>query len=412
MSNQIRGLGIYKVAMFLALFLCLSLSSFGQNNFTGSIVQADDKAPVPYATVYLNNTTFGVAADENGHFELDIPDGSYEVLVRLLGYETLTFTINTESLAKQGYRIELVSDEQELDLIEVEEERPESWYKNLKTFKSNFLGYSSNAKQTEIINEKILIMDNESSPGQLIVKARDALDIYNPNLGYRISYILSQFVLSPKEGKIVYAGNSLFQSDTTLKKSQLKRIERNRDLAYYGSIQHLMQSLYYGKALEEGYIFKEIRRIPNPDRASDEAIAEARKEYTETADPDKKDSLRMFFMSEVDKPKIIRQLIDVEMNPSEFVRTDENGKVFLQINDLIQVIYTKEKEERNYVGSANTSRIGFQKSIIDQLNPEFEIYSNGNYSDTYGLMFEGYMAWEKVADLMPLDYLPADIPWR
>ncbi|MDN3204642.1 carboxypeptidase-like regulatory domain-containing protein [Algoriphagus sediminis] len=398
--------------LLLAFFLFPVFQAFAQNKFYGRVVEAKSKTPVPYVTIYLNNTTFGAVANLEGEFEIDVPDGNYEVIVRLLGYETLTFFINTNQLAPQGYRVELLESEQELEEIQVEEERDPSWYRNLKTFKNNFLGSSINSRKTEILNEESLILNAESSPGELVVSSTEVLKIVNENLGYQIDYILKQFSLSRKEGRVVYGGNALFRNDESLNNRKLKRVIKNRDRAYYGSIQHLMQALYFGKAIEQGYIFKEIRRIPNPERPSQELIDEAKKIYSASENQEVKDSLRINFLNKEKLPEFARQLIDTEISPDSFIRRTDDGRVFLEIKDLIQVSYLKENEEINYVGSANAKNVSFQKSIIDQLNSDFEIFPNGTYSDTFGLLFEGYMAWEKVGDLMPLDYLPENIPWR
>jgi len=399
-------------SFLLAFFLFPAFQAFAQNKFYGRVVEAKSKTPVPYATIYLNNTTFGAIANPEGEFEMDLPDGNYEIIVRLLGYETLTFFINTAQLAQQGYRVEILESEQELDEIKVEEKRDPSWYRNLKTFKKNFLGYSINAQKTEILNEESLILDSESGSRELKVSSKEALQIKNENLGYQIDYILKQFSLSIKEGKVVYGGNALFKDDQDLKNRKLRRVIKNRDRAYYGSIQHLMQALHFGRAIEQGYIFQEIRRIPNPERPSQEVIDEAKKIYSESENQDVKDSLRINFLNKEKLPEFARQLIDAEINPESFICRTEDGRVFMEIKDLIQVSYLKENEEINYVGLANAKNVSFQKSIIDQLNPNFEIFPNGTYSDTFGLLFEGYMAWEKVGDLMPLDYLPVNIPWR
>ncbi len=397
--------------LFLAFFLFPFFQANGQNNFYGTIVEANSKEPIPYTTLYLNNTTYGTVANLEGAFNLEIPDGNYEVIVRLLGYETLTFFINTSELAAQGYRIELAESEQELEVIEVEDERDDVWYRNLKTFKNNFLGFSINAMKSEILNEKALILDSESSVGDLKVSSNEVITILNQNLGYKIDYILSQFVYSRNQGKVVYGGNALFKTDTTLRKGKLKKVIRNRDRAYYGSIQHLMQSLYFGEAKAQGYIFRELRRIPNPERPSQELIDAAKIAYGETEDVKKKDSLRRNYIRKERLPEFARELIDIELDPESFIRRTEDGKVFLAIKDLLHVSYMKENEEMRYVGSMG-ARPTHQTSIIEQLNSDFEIFSNGNYSDTFGLLYEGYMAWEKVGDLMPLDYLPENVPWN
>lgn len=406
-SNRIISSGVWA---FILFFLCSSVG-FAQHNFYGRVVDAETKEPIPYATIFLTNTTFGVAADMEGGFQLDIPTGRHEVIARLLGYEPLTFFVHTEDLAKQGYRVELIPMDQDLELVEVQEERDPVWYRNLDRFKQHFIGLSENAKNTIITNEEVLLMDSESNPGELQVRARDVLLIENQNLGYQIEYLLSKFSLNSKQGKILYGGNPLFINDSSSSKAKQKRWEKNREEAYYGSIQHLFQSLYHGMALEQGYEFRKIRQVPNPDRPTDAEIDQAKEFLKVEADKDKRDSLITFFLMKEKLPREVRLLVNQPFLPEEFVRKDPAGKVFLELEDFLQVTYTKERESNSYVGEAFTEQRGAQSSVIEQLSGALELYPNGSYSDTFGLMFEGYMAWEKVADLMPLDYLPAASKW-
>jgi hypothetical protein len=37
---------------------------------------------------------------------------------------------------------------------------------------------------------------------------------------------------------------------------------------------------------------------------------------------------------------------------------------------------------------------------------DLEIYANGSYADPFGILVEGYIAWERVGDLLPMDYSP------
>lgn len=399
--------------IFLGFFVFLfDIPSYSQHLFKGRIVSESDGSPIPFASVFLANTTFGIVSDEKGLFELEIPDGSYEVVVRFVGFETIQFTLNTAAMQAKGYQIRMKVEEQELTTLEVEDKRDPSWYKNLTIFKRNFIGSSNNSLKTKILNEKSLLMDSYSSPGELIVSARDIIQIENVNLGYRIEYFLGQFNFSSKEGKVLYSGNQLFISDSTMGRTKARRIEKNRAEAYYGSIQHFIQSLYFGLATEEGFLIKEITRVPNPKRPSDQLIALAKTLYMTSEDKSERDSLEFYYLEKERLPRIVRVLNDTLLEPERFVRMDVSGKKYFVIPDLIEVTYTKENEEFNYVGRANLSKIGLQKSIIDQVNLNLEIYPNGNYSDTFGIILEGYMAWEKVGDLVPLDYLPKGVPWK
>jgi hypothetical protein len=53
-------------------------------------------------------------------------------------------------------------------------------------------------------------------------------------------------------------------------------------------------------------------------------------------------------------------------------------------------------------GKKSVNQSSLMKLEVDSL----ALYENGGYGDPFGIMVEGYMAWERVADLLPLDYRP------
>ncbi|MEP0710921.1 MAG: carboxypeptidase-like regulatory domain-containing protein, partial [Algoriphagus sp.] len=135
------------------------VSTHAQATFKGTIVDLETELPIPNASVFLANTTFGTSSDEQGKFTLTIPDGNYEVIIRILGYEGLTFNLPSSMVQPQGYRFKLVAVEEDLEEMEVSDVRDPSWYRNLDEFKRYFLGTSENSMKTEILNELSMILD-------------------------------------------------------------------------------------------------------------------------------------------------------------------------------------------------------------------------------------------------------------
>lgn len=361
---------LIKTVLFL-FFLFGANLTLAQKIFKGTIIDAVRNEAVQYATVFLTNTTFGVSANENGKFSMKIPEGNYEVIVRMLGYKSLTFALNSADIQPQGYKMLLEPLEDQLDEIEVEEERDPAWYRNLATFKTYFLGSSENAKSTEILNEKVLRLDDQSEPSVLKVKAADVLKINNPKLGYKIDYLLADFRYERRAGYIFYGGNPLFIPDTTLTKSKLKKVEINREVAYRGSLQHFIQSLYQGKVQEEGFEIRRLDRLPKDGGFLDQLNS---------------------------------QVLDEET----LLTRGADGKVTISYDYHLHVLYTLEKESSEYAGIINGKKSVNQTSLIKLEVASLELYENGGYADPFAIMVEGYMAWERVADLLPLDYRPQE----
>src|SRR6187551_3818975 len=74
----------------LSIFFCvLYFSGHTQNltSFSGRIIDADTKDPIPFANVFLANTVVGTSSREDGTFQLGkIPEGKYDLTVSMIGY--------------------------------------------------------------------------------------------------------------------------------------------------------------------------------------------------------------------------------------------------------------------------------------------------------------------------------------
>ncbi len=68
----------------------------GERELTGQAVDALNGEPLPYATILIENTGKGAAADENGRFRLHFPAGQEKALLQaqFIGYETKKFQIS------------------------------------------------------------------------------------------------------------------------------------------------------------------------------------------------------------------------------------------------------------------------------------------------------------------------------
>lgn len=353
-------------------FLGLHPALQAQHIFKGSIADSENQEPIPYATVFLTNTTLGVSADEGGSFSISIPDGNYEVIVRMMGYGNLTYRIQTDNLPPQGFKFLLNRVEEELETVQVESDRDPAWYRNLALFKDYFLGMSKNGKNCTIENDNVLRIDDQSEPGLLQVKASDVLKIHNPLLGYFIEYSLVDFKYRSRQGYVFYGGYSLFIPDSTLSNRRLKKAKKQREIAYSGSIQHLIRSMYEGNTTEEGFVIRKLYRMPNPN----------------------------------DPGKFIDQVESDPISIDELLVKDEAGKVFLKFEDYLYITFTEENESAEYRGIATSGPPGPQVSLMHLETDSVEIYANGSYADPYGILVEGYIAWERIGDLLPMDYGP------
>ena len=72
--------------LFLILFLTLSAMTVMAGTIKGTITDKQTKEPLTGATVQVAGTTQGAVADIDGNYTLQVPDGTYDLVVRYVGY--------------------------------------------------------------------------------------------------------------------------------------------------------------------------------------------------------------------------------------------------------------------------------------------------------------------------------------
>src|SRR6185369_12752884 len=80
----------------LSLFyisICFPSISGGIKGF----VKAEDGSPMPFTSIYIQQTGSGAATDLNGYFEVPLQKGHYDVIFKFIGYESVTRIVDVDS---------------------------------------------------------------------------------------------------------------------------------------------------------------------------------------------------------------------------------------------------------------------------------------------------------------------------
>lgn len=75
-----------KYALLFTFFLLTGTSVFAQEILSGKITD-DRHKPIPFASVYIKNTTRGTSANSEGEYTLQLQPGNYEILYKAVGYK-------------------------------------------------------------------------------------------------------------------------------------------------------------------------------------------------------------------------------------------------------------------------------------------------------------------------------------
>ncbi|MEM6769638.1 MAG: DUF5686 and carboxypeptidase regulatory-like domain-containing protein [Bacteroidota bacterium] len=101
--------------LLLFLSLCTSTSTVCAQTLSGRITDANTGEPLPYASIYVEQTKSGTASNADGYFQVKLAPGTNQVLFSYLGYSSQQKTVRGSTTLN----VELSSEALELQQVEV-----------------------------------------------------------------------------------------------------------------------------------------------------------------------------------------------------------------------------------------------------------------------------------------------------
>lgn len=353
-----------------ALLLVLLLSAdpaIAQNGasfiVTGRVLDDSTSAPLQNVDVFLANTTLGSGTDRNGRFEIkDVRRGLYELVARRIGYRSRSVRVYLTDSAKSVIELRLTAQPLQLGEIVVSAPDPSGWKSQLERFTRQFLGTTQNAGECKIINAEVL--DFEAQGRILSATARAPLEIENLALGYHIQFILNSYKIRDDQ-VLTFIGLPRYRNLAESTADEGSRWGENRRRAYNGSLRHFLASLFKRELTADGFT---IYLIPDSEANLYHPLPGSEEDI-----------------------------------PCDSAYT---GEKTYEYKGVIRVRYEGESPEDGYnlpgagMRTPQTSWLRFTYGAIT-INP------GGLVQDwLYPIQISGYMAWERMADALPLDYVP------
>jgi len=373
---------------FLLIILFASINA--QSIITGRVTDAKTGNSLVGVNIFFSRTTYGSTTDNNGFYTLDdIPPGRYELLVSMIGYKLIkeSFQIDTDIKIDRDYK--LVSQPIRMKEIVVSAKSNREWKKNYRRFKSAFLGMSWNAEYCRIMNDYVISF--KKNEHVLEAFASEPIIIENKGLGYRVIYTLEHF--SDDKRIIRYSGDSFFEEMEPEYSRESREWEKNRNLAYRGSFRHFLYTLssrFDARFDVEADSLVEIQYW--------QRMASSRN------DPIIQEGYRVYLPKNFSRydPKYHPLGLDTLM----FLAENEN-ELYLGFKGKMKIIYNKESEEHNFTPEQRGQTLKpYQTSFITLNKEKVIVDKKGRYTETFMIEQNGEMAWERVADQLPWDYLP------
>ncbi|OAQ41826.1 hypothetical protein A5893_01535 [Pedobacter psychrophilus] len=402
-----------KLYFSFLLISFLPFISIAQQKYSLSGKVTDKKGEVlPGTGVFISGYKIATSTNAEGYFNLNLPVGNFDILIKAVGYKPFTKNL---TVVDKNLSIAVSLEESTIALNEVVV-RPDPNRENyINIFKDFFLGTTPNSAKCKLLNPSVLNVEYNKEERVLNVDCSELLIIENKALGYEIKYLIKNFQLDYKTNIVYYEGYPYYKDLEGSDSKKLKWAEA-RLASYNGSPQHFFKSLYLNNSQKEGFNIYELVKQENKNRLPDSLIKEKIKQFKHEIDyyPNKKeyqDSLNFW----IGKGRVSRQIIifkGEEILADTLVHQQNKNVKYINFQNILTVEYQNEKPD---IAMGNSFKAGIprlekfkdhQLSLLNLLIRPVYFYANGAIFNPKSLLFEGTWAWEKIADSVPMDYLP------
>lgn len=351
-------------------FVGLPFSAVTQSlTLKGEVRDAKTNTPLPYVSIFVSNTTRGALADSTGQFTITgLSAGTYTVVASMVGFRSafkeLTLQVGG---ALPVLSFSLVEQEKGLDEVTIKAKRDKQWEKDLKLFSDIFLGTDENARSCQILNAYLI--DINRSEGKLWASASAPLLIENRRLGYKLTFVLKQFEVSPNNYTI---GGDTFFEELSGTAAEREKWRANRLDAYRGSLGHFLQAMCRQSVEKEGFAV-----------------------YTHSHHHEDKPSGSFSYLLNVEN--------SVSKAQSASLVSKIGDLMVLDASRTIEIHFTPKTEKLlNLYGD-----VSHQVSRIESQKKSLAFNQDGLFLDKYAVRTEGSFNNYRIASMLPTDYHPA-----
>ncbi|MDP2039567.1 MAG: carboxypeptidase-like regulatory domain-containing protein [Algoriphagus sp.] len=357
------------------LFIFIFHFSAQSQTITGTVKEKGSGLPLPFANVFVNNTTIGAATDIDGNFRITgiIPD-QFELVASFVGYSTVSVTINRKGKQSivQNFELELLEDK--LTEIELKAKRDKSWERNLNKFKEVFLAVPDDpyGKDIEILNPWVLdfsMVKPDKGFNYTQATAQMPLQLVNKALGYQIDFYLQDFRMLRNASR--FFGQAFYKNLTSEDSLVESKWKEGKELNYLNSVRHLALSLLLKNSGSQGFEFYQANAgVPKENRTND-------------------------FYSELKKSIIPVNLELIYTKPLG------NGVYRIFLPERMEVHHLKKPWPNDYY-----TNIYHAISWIWAPSGYFDVDRNGTLLHPTQLVLSGFIGRQRMARSLPLDFVP------
>lgn len=360
-----------RIPFFIILFF--GFGDLFSQTITGTVKEKGSGLPLPFANVFISNTTLGKATDQDGRFRIsgDLPQ-EIEVVASFVGYITEVKKVSTRGKGEIELDFELAINESNLTEIQLKARRDKNWEREFRRFEEVFLALPDDPYKPKIEITNPWVVDFEKvkvqgAPNYVKASAQEPLRIKNRALGYEIDYYLQDFRLA--RGGSRFYGQVFYESiEDDLSKEEWTVA---RDENYYQSIRFLNHAIL----------------LNSPDTAHF---------LLYHALPEKLDRIRTNDLTQEIGGSIIRVAAD-----SILRRPMGDGTFRIFLPGRMEVHHVDKPWRNDYYTNV-------YHAISWIIAPEgyYDVDRNGLLINPTQLILSGYLGRQRMARILPLDFQP------
>jgi len=377
------------------LILLIPFTLFAQREYgkiSGTVVDEQTKQPLENVNIYIAKSLIGTSTNRAGKFSLGkIPKGRYTLIFSHISY--LNHTEKIEILENRNINLNITLPPKPIEFPEVDvvDKYDDEWEDNFETFKEGLLGNTEFADACTIENPYTVSFEEDEN-GFLYAYAEEPLKVTNEGLGYEVTFFLKHF--ETHDYDVLFSGLPFFKELPSTSKEQTKMWKFNRLRAYMGSLRHFLRSLAESyKLIQEGK--DSVQLIIDLEDITDEGA----KYYYD----DKMFLSKQGFAADLIKP--IKNAFTTKYHlypffPDSIIAISENPtELYLVCDKLIHIVYDKEYDDLTYDPQVSRIALHADSVYFDKM---------GRYYDEFMVQKFGYMAKQRLAEMLPFEYAPSD----
>jgi hypothetical protein len=357
----------------LLILLFFGVGNLFSQTITGTVREKESGLPLPFANVFISNTTLGKATHKDGRFRIsgDLPQ-EIEVVASFVGYITEVKVVSTRGKSEIQVDFELAINESSLSEVQLKSRRDKTWDREFRRFEEVFLALTDDPYKSKVEIQNPWVVDfkkikADKGPNYISASAQEPLKIINKALGYEIEYYLQDFRLS-RNGSRFY-GQVYYETleDNDLSEEWISARNEN----FYQSIRFLNKSILLNSKDTSHFEIFEVKKVAiDRDRTND-------------------------FSQEVGQT-----LVEVSMD-SIFRRPLGDGNFRIFLPGRMEIHHVDKPWINDYY-------IDVYHAISWILAPEgfYDVDRNGLLLNPTQLVLSGYLGRQRMARILPLDFEP------